>query len=197
MDRPSLVAHRLCPRLWGVRRWIRSLEKTSNPATWTVQAANHVQYQPEGGTSTRHRPLVLPTIFDCHQTTRPGLEPGTREPKSLVLPITPPGNPIQYSNLSAAFNAPLSTCPKTGATCVCRPRTEGRMGLCFREQAVLVGGAIKTVWSFRRTPGLRRGPFARETRRAKKTAGSLRRKRKKPAICYWGSAFRPLRAETP
>ncbi len=25
------------------------------------------------------------------QTTRPGLEPGTRGPKPLVLPITPPG----------------------------------------------------------------------------------------------------------
>ena len=27
-----------------------------------------------------------------NQATRPGLEPGMREPKSLVLPITPPGN---------------------------------------------------------------------------------------------------------
>jgi hypothetical protein len=28
----------------------------------------------------------------CLEATRPGFEPGIREPKSRVLPITPPGN---------------------------------------------------------------------------------------------------------
>ena len=33
--------------------------------------------------------------------TRPGLEPGTREPKSLVLPITPPGSGCAIRRLSS------------------------------------------------------------------------------------------------
>jgi hypothetical protein len=40
------------------------------------------------------RPPTSPTQMspkEVARATRPGLEPGTREPKSLVLPITPPG----------------------------------------------------------------------------------------------------------
>ena len=43
--------------------------------------------------------------MDQNKATRPGLEPGTREPKSLVLPITPPGsNASSLSSFSAAGN---------------------------------------------------------------------------------------------
>ncbi|GAG29732.1 unnamed protein product, partial [marine sediment metagenome] len=42
-------------------------------------------------------------VWQDGQATRPGLEPGTREPKSLVLPITPPGK--------AGIVALSATCP--------------------------------------------------------------------------------------
>jgi hypothetical protein len=42
------------------------------------------------GLSPRNAEVVLRPLPT--KATRPGLEPGTREPKSLVLPITPPGS---------------------------------------------------------------------------------------------------------
>ena len=37
-------------------------------------------------------PTVAATERPKKEATRPGFEPGLREPKSLVLPITPPGS---------------------------------------------------------------------------------------------------------
>ncbi len=48
---------------------------------------------PEAQVGSVSRDSSRNSLFHKHLATRPGLEPGTREPKSLVLPITPPGKP--------------------------------------------------------------------------------------------------------
>lgn len=44
---------------------------------------------PFGSRLAMSKPRVCRGV--SRMATRPGLEPGIREPKSLVLPITPPG----------------------------------------------------------------------------------------------------------
>ncbi|MCS6975421.1 MAG: site-specific integrase [Gemmatales bacterium] len=68
-----------------------------NPAQYVPETSRRELYSRSGSLRvSRRKPQVVEGkgIVYKQQTTPPGFEPGMREPKSLVLPVTPRGKPL-------------------------------------------------------------------------------------------------------